>query len=347
MGKLHRGPPMTRLKPMIQTEQTQGFSESDQDLKIWLSFRETAIQAARTERLQFHKALEAIFHEVKKLPKGSAVLEVSSRCGDAAIAIHERFPHIWVQPTEGTGQTAHGLFVLLEEHILSIRQAESEKHHEDQCRLLRPRHLDAADITSWPEGLGHVDLHCVFAIDSVHFMSQANVIEFLQGCQKAMHRGGLIILSGPFIDNGEGTDRNLLHDQALREFNSDGLTYATSRQPQWRLHDVQWVLTEAKGLGIEHVTTKEIGLQDAHDWKMVVMRTLSGRERRGDFPRAGVASTTDTPRTASAQAPIRSEARSELPWSSAKAKSLAAKFVPSPAGTRRKPARMWSGVDKP
>jgi hypothetical protein len=331
---------MTRLKPMIQTEQTQGISESDQDLKIWLGFRETAIQAARTERLQFHKALEAILQEVKKLPKGSAVLEVSSRCGDASIAVHDRFPQIWVQPTEGTGQTAHGLFVLLEEHILSIRQVEREKLNEDQCRLLRPRHLDAADIQSWPEGLGHVDLHCVFTIDSVHFMSQDNVIRFLQGCQKAMHRGGLIILGGPFIDNGEASDRNLLHDQALRDFNNpDGLTYATSRGPQWRLHDVQWVLMEAKRLGIEHVTTKEIGLHDEHDWKMIVMRTLSGRERRGDAPQslAPVASTTDTPRS-----PIRSEVRSQLPWSSAMAKSLAAKWgVPSTAGTRRKPARMW------
>ncbi|CAL1160447.1 unnamed protein product, partial [Cladocopium goreaui] len=70
--------------------------------------------AAEGEGIRMTMAFQRMSHYFAELKPGSLVLEVGSRAGDMTLMFAERFPDLYILPTEGTGEASPSLFMLLQ-----------------------------------------------------------------------------------------------------------------------------------------------------------------------------------------------------------------------------------------
>jgi len=131
----------------------------------------------------------------------SSVLEVGSGTGQHAIYFAEKMPHLtW--HTSDCQSYLEGINMWLDDACLSNVQAPFE-----------------LDVTSsqWPK----LDVDAVFTANSVHIMSQQDVINFISGVGRLLNAQGSLMIYGPFNYNGTYTSKsNESFDQWLKERNS-------------------------------------------------------------------------------------------------------------------------------
>eukprot|EP00439_Symbiodinium_sp_Y106_P046050 s123_g5.t2 len=194
------------------------------------------------------------------LKPGSLVLEVGSRSGDVTVMFAERFPEhrerkeLYIQPTEGTGDTSPGLFMLLQERLTMVRKDLQPRkktkrravasENVPRSRVLPPKFLDGGK-KGWRTKLGQ-EIHCIFCVNVLHYVSPLGLENFLQGCSDHLPVGGMLLVSGPFFNNGEAAETLLVYDAALRAF-ADG-PERQSASPLWQEAEVGSARHRLEGL---------------------------------------------------------------------------------------------------
>lgn len=253
--------------------------------------------AAEDDNLRLQNACDAMAPYLARLKSGSLVLEVGSRVGELTLMVSKRFPELYVQPTEGTGETSPALFVLLQQRLgpepkrepprLASPQSTvaSPRRHttlphaaqtapQPSSRMLPPRFLDTTATPSWKQKLSaNQDIHCVFAVNVVQYLSHARLQRFMQGCWNALKAGGICLMCGPFIDHGEARDSVVVYDGALKVFARAHEEKAGDREKEygWGCHDTGLIETLGKKIGFEILSVEEVPFTD---WLLVVLKRL-------------------------------------------------------------------------
>lgn len=248
---------------------------------------------------QNHAALNAMSEYLSKLPKGSPVIEIGSRNGDLAVAMAKRFPELYIQPTEGTGQTSQTLFSVLEERIRleTIKKGGKEQNRptvhgsrpsmsasprrvgasgknqsHDTIRLMQPRPFDASQESSFTTSVGHTGLGALVTLNALQYLTSETVVDLLAGAKKALRRGGYVLFAGQFFEGGEVSYKSMLYHSALQQFEKKLSEKNRNYEPVWGLHDANWMRQQGEQLGLDFVALKRIGVNDADDCLMLVMR---------------------------------------------------------------------------
>lgn len=177
-------------------------------------------QALEDNQAHMAAALALLAKHLARVPKGSVVLEVGSRCGDVTVDMARRFPALQVQPTESTGRAATGLFLMLQERVLEYNTELSKDAHRDVPKILAPTRLDTAAASRWSVEFGRQGVGSVFAINVCQFMSAEALAALIHGCKSILSRNGFVFLCGPMLPIGEAVprDSDLLYNEALRKF---------------------------------------------------------------------------------------------------------------------------------
>eukprot|EP00439_Symbiodinium_sp_Y106_P044279 s123_g5.t1 len=265
----HLGVPHSaRLHPVLHKRgdsaslQVTGVNEEDQIstcLKV----------AAEAECSRVKMAFQHMCPYFAALKPGSLVLEVGSRSGDVTVMFAERFPELYIQPTEGTGDTSPGLFMLLQERLTMVRKDLQPRkktkrravasENVPRSRVLPPKFLDGGK-KGWRTKLGQ-EIHCIFCVNVLHYVSPLGLENFLQGCSDHLPVGGMLLVSGPFFNNGEAAETLLVYDAALRAF-ADG----PERKLKWGCHDVVRLKAMGAQVGLSFVAQSETDGVGGHSW---------------------------------------------------------------------------------
>jgi SAM-dependent methyltransferase len=155
------------------------------------------------------------------LPPQAAVLELASGTGQHAAHLAAAVPGWHWQPTDGDAAAlpaiaarCHGL-----------------------ANVAPPRHLDLL-AGAWPDRAAGWD--AVFAANLVHIAPWAVTPALMRGAATALGPGGLLVLYGPFVVDGEPlADSNAAFDASLR-----------ARDPAWGLRRLADLQAEAEAAGL-------------------------------------------------------------------------------------------------
>lgn len=127
-----------------------------------------------------------------------SVLEIGSGTGQHAVYFAARMPHLVWQTSD------------LPENHRGIRQWLADY---PGTNLRPPLNLDMA---GWPWPVSAVD--AVFTANTFHIAAWTEVLALLDGCAEILPREGLLIVYGPFNENGEYTsESNARFDQHLQQ----------------------------------------------------------------------------------------------------------------------------------
>ena len=138
------------------------------------------------------------------LPEGGAVLEVGSGSGQHGVAFTRQLPQLIWQPSE----RAEGVDPL-QERIAR----EGSEQPAPGSRLLPAMALDVLEAHAWPTG----PYDAVFSANTAHIMGEPAVEAFFKGSSTVLVARGLLLLYGPFCDNGLHTaESNAAFDAHLR-----------------------------------------------------------------------------------------------------------------------------------
>lgn len=253
--------------------------------------------AAEDDNLRLQAACDKMAEYLARLKSGSLILEVGSRCGEFTLMISKRFPELYVQPTEGTGETSPALFVLLQQRLGPESRSEpprlasprrsavavSRRHttlsHAAQTapqpssRVLPPRFLDTTATAGWKQKLSSTqDIHCVFAVNVVQYLSQDSLHRFMQGCWYALKAGGILLMCGPFIDHGEASDDVVVYNGALKVFAQAHQEKAgREREYGWSCHETSLIERLGKKIGFEMLSVEEVPYTN---WLLLVLKRM-------------------------------------------------------------------------
>ncbi|CAE7483456.1 IUNH [Symbiodinium natans] len=294
-------PHSSRLHPVLLEKgdavslQVQGVNEEDQIstcLKV----------AAEAECSRVKMAFQQMCPYFATLKAGSLVLEVGSRSGDVTLMFAERFPDLYIQPTEGTGEASPGLFMLLQERLSMVRKELPKKRlkrrgnasseNVPRSRVLPPRFLDGGQQKGWRSKISGQDINCIFCVNVLHYVSPQGLENFMQGCSDHLPVGGTLLVCGPFFNNGEAAETLLVYDAALRAFGE-----TSDRKLQWGCHDVVHLKTMGAQVGLSFVAQAETDGVGGHCWILLVFckerRLLleASRRRRSSTVQSGLFTT--------------------------------------------------------
>lgn len=130
----------------------------------------------------------------------SSVLEIGSGTGQHAVYFAENMPHLKWHTSD------------CEPYLDAINQWLEAARLEN---LLPPFELDVS-ASQWPQ----LDVDAVFTANSIHIMSQQNVVHFMSGVGRLLKPQGSLMIYGPFNYNGCYTsDSNASFDQWLKARN--------------------------------------------------------------------------------------------------------------------------------
>ncbi|EDY38483.1 hypothetical protein CPCC7001_1362 [Cyanobium sp. PCC 7001] len=181
-------------------------------------------------------------------PAGITVLEVGSGSGQHGVFFTQQLPGLTWQPSD----QAAGLDPLQERIALegALRPAPGS-------RLLPALTLSVDDDHAWPAG----PYDAVFSANTAHIMAETAVAALIAGSARVLGPGGLLLLYGPFCDNGVHTaESNAAFDAHLR-----------SLDPAMGVRDT----VDLHGLAGEH------GLESRADVAMPANNRILIWERRG------------------------------------------------------------------
>jgi len=134
------------------------------------------------------------------LATASSVLEIGSGTGQHAIYFAQNMPHLkWY-----TSDCAS--------YLDGINQWLRDAGFEN---VLPPFELDVS-CSTWPQ----LDVDAVFTANSIHIMSQQDVVNFMRGVGRLLNRRGSLLIYGPFNYNGTySSESNASFDQWLKSRN--------------------------------------------------------------------------------------------------------------------------------
>lgn len=156
------------------------------------------------------------------------LLEIGSGTGQHAVYLASRLPHL-VWQTSDLPENHAGIHLWLED-----------------CpgdKLRPPLNLDVTQA-EWP--LAHTD--AVFTANTFHIMAWDQVLALLEGCAAILDSGGLLLVYGPFNEQGRYTsESNARFDQWLKE-----------TAPHRAIRDRQTLAAEAESRGLRLRETLEM-----------------------------------------------------------------------------------------
>lgn len=162
-------------------------------------------------------------------PRGQA-LEIASGTGQHAAWFTPALPHWRWQTSECEAQSLPLLAQRLEQDCAGAG-----------LPVLPPVRIDVRD-PQWPSD-GAAFTHrfdLVYCANMLHIAPWACCRGLMQGCARTLQAGGLLVLYGPFLEDGVVTaEGNLAFDRDLR-----------SRNPDWGLRRLQAVQQEAGQVGL-------------------------------------------------------------------------------------------------
>ncbi len=147
---------------------------------------------------QNREAILAVISPI--LASASSVLEIGSGTGQHAVYFADKMPHL-------TWHTSD-----CQSYLDGINQ-----WLDDAClgNVLPPFELDVTS-SQWPQ----LEVEAVFTANSIHIMSQQDVVNFMSGVGSLLKTKAMLIIYGPFNYNGGYTsDSNALFDQWLKTRN--------------------------------------------------------------------------------------------------------------------------------
>ena len=151
------------------------------------------------------------------------ILEIGSGTGQHAVYFARCFPGI-IWQTSDREENLQGIKAWLSEAGLSNTPA--------------PLHLDVR--ASWPEETYDV----VFTANTLHIMSWGEVISFFEGLGGVLKERGVLIVYGPFNENGQFTSPS----------NADFDLLLRSQNPKMGIRDLEKVVALAKSQGLHGMT---------------------------------------------------------------------------------------------
>lgn len=155
------------------------------------------------------------------LPAPARVLEVGSGSGQHAAFFARALPHVDWQPSERD-----------EELLAAIAGWQREEG------VPAPRDPIRLDVTGddWPPG----PFDAVFSANLIHIAPWETCLGLLGGAAHRLREGGLLVLYGPFREEGRHTaPSNAAFDESLR-----------ARDPRWGVRDLGEVAAEAARRGL-------------------------------------------------------------------------------------------------
>ncbi|NUN12878.1 MAG: DUF938 domain-containing protein [Myxococcales bacterium] len=154
------------------------------------------------------------------LPTRGVVLEVASGTGQHAAFFAEHLPHLDFIPSDADPEA-----------LASIEQWRKDTNLPN---LHQQRLLDVLN-PDWPV----TEVDAVLCSNMIHIAPWACAVALINGAARVVSDGGLLILYGPFSENGHfAAPSNAEFDQSLRE-----------RNPQWGVRDLRVVESTAAAAG--------------------------------------------------------------------------------------------------
>jgi SAM-dependent methyltransferase len=167
------------------------------------------------------------------LPEAAQVLEIGAGSGQHAAFFCSHLAGLHWQSSERPEALAD-----LAEALAALDPAELAAGSV----LPAPLALDVTRASSWPSGEWDDGLwDAVFTANTCHIMPESALVPLLAGSRRALRPGGLLLLYGPFHDNGMPTAlSNAAFDAHLR-----------SLDPAMGVRDAVVLQEQARDLGFE------------------------------------------------------------------------------------------------
>jgi hypothetical protein len=190
----------------------------------------------RLDAPAFHRNHQAILGVLERylIGKSGDAIEVGSGTGQHVVEFARRFPEITWWPTD-----------LNDNHLASI---EAWRLHSKLSNIRPARRLDVSD-PAWGDAArsegGPDELLAMFCANVIHIAPWKVAEGLIAGAGRALRKGGLLFLYGPFKRGGKHTsDSNATFDTSLRQGN-----------PEWGVRDVEAVekLADRAGLSLMDV----------------------------------------------------------------------------------------------
>ena len=167
---------------------------------------------------------EPILKVFKRLLRGR-VLEIGCGTGEHAVYFAEAMPRLSWLPTDPDGA--------------SRASTASWIRFKALTNVLLPLPLDASAATWDVETLAPFD--AVVSINMVHIAPWVATLGLLSGAGRLLRGGGLLLLYGPFLNNGvHNAPSNATFDESLKELN-----------PSWGLRDIAKLEGPAGASGLQ------------------------------------------------------------------------------------------------
>jgi len=156
------------------------------------------------------------------LPAQGVALEIASGTGQHAAFFAERLPGWRWQPSDGDARSLASIAAWC----------------DGITNVLPPLHLDVL-AAAWPGLPEQVD--ALFCANLLHISAWATCSALMNGAARHLSAGGLLLLYGPYLVDGEATaPSNLAFDADLRTRNAD-----------WGLRRLADVQRQAQAVGLQ------------------------------------------------------------------------------------------------
>jgi hypothetical protein len=138
-----------------------------------------------------------------RLPSAGLVLEIAAGAGEHAVHNAAALPHLKWLPTDPSPE--------------ALASIAAWRGHVSLPNLLAPQQLDAARPDTWP--IDRAD--AVVNINMVHISPWAATQGLMTGAGRALPKGGMLFLYGPYIERDvETAPSNAAFDHSLRARNA-------------------------------------------------------------------------------------------------------------------------------
>lgn len=162
------------------------------------------------------------------VPPNATVLEIAAGSGEHAVFFSEALAVASWQPTDADAA--------------SLPSIDAWVAHAHAARVRPARVLDVEG--EWNVAPESIDV--VLCVNMIHIAPWSATLALLDGAAKVLRPKGALVLYGPYrIDGNHTAPSNQAFDESLR-----------SRDPSWGVRDLETVVAEASGRGLDHVRTE-------------------------------------------------------------------------------------------
>jgi SAM-dependent methyltransferase len=176
------------------------------------------------------------------LPASGSVLEIASGTGQHVCFFAQALPQIRWQPTEPDDASREAISTRLRESGLG--------------NVAQPIALDVEE-PHWPV---HERYDAVLCVNMIHISPWRATHALFRGAARVLAPRGLLVLYGPYLENGTAVQSNLDFDASLKR-----------RNAEWGLRDLDEVTRVAAGHGLQR---QQIVRMPANNLTVVFAKTV-------------------------------------------------------------------------